>query len=184
MSTEPFGRIVDLGAFLKADLEKLTATEVKEAHIRVARQLKGEVIADAPVRPVVTTIVDGRQGATEQSVKPFGVIAYRFAYWAETLKATIEFARSISPVLTGAYRPALCARDRGRAQGKEVSCRRACRRKDGGRDAGQVRQFGADLGPFHRLDRSRFRQGAESPLDHPPRRSRDLPQHRLEAALK
>jgi hypothetical protein len=104
MTTQPFGRIVDLGAFLKRDLEQLTAEEVKRAHIRVARQLKAEVIADAPVRPGVTTIVDGRQGATEESVRPFGVIAYRFAYWGETLRATIEFARSISPVLSGLYR--------------------------------------------------------------------------------
>jgi hypothetical protein len=104
MSAEPFGKIVDLGAFLKADLEKLTAAEVKQAHIAVAHQLKAEVIADATVKPRVTTIVDGRSGASEESVKPYGVIAYRFQYWAEVLKETIAFARSISPVLSGLYR--------------------------------------------------------------------------------
>jgi len=104
MTTQPFGRIVELGTFLKADLEKLTAEEVKRAHITVARQLKAEVIADAPVRPGVTTIVDGREGATEEAVRPFGVIAYRFQYWGEIIRATIDFARSISPVLTGLYR--------------------------------------------------------------------------------
>lgn len=107
MTTEPFGKIVDLGAFLKADLDKLTETEVKAAHIRVARQLKAEVIADAPVRPTVTTIVDGRQGATEESVKAFGVIAYRFQYWSEMLIAVKAFAQSIAPVDTGRYRDSM-----------------------------------------------------------------------------
>jgi hypothetical protein len=104
MTTQPFGKIVDLGAWLKTDLEKLTADEVKRAHITVARQLKQEVITDAPVQPAVTTIVDGRQGATEESVRPFGVIAYRFQYWGEILRETMAFARAISPVLSGLYR--------------------------------------------------------------------------------
>ena len=98
MTTQPFGRIVDLGDFLKADLQKLTSDEVKSLHVTVSRQLKADVIASARPQPEVTTIVDGRAGANEDSVKPFGVIAYRFQYWGEIIKAAIDFARSISPV--------------------------------------------------------------------------------------
>lgn len=104
MTKQPFGEIVGLGDFLMADLKAFTETELKRAHVTVAHFLRDEVIADAKVHPTVTTIVDGRTGATEESVKPFGVIAYRFQYWTEILRATVEFAQSISPVQSGLYR--------------------------------------------------------------------------------
>lgn len=104
MTTQPFGRIVDLGDWLKQDLQKLTTDEVKALHIKVARELKNDVLATARPQPDVTTIVDGRVGAAEEAVRPFGVIAYRFQYWGEILRAAIEFARSISPVDTGRYK--------------------------------------------------------------------------------
>lgn len=104
MTTQPFADIVDLGAFLRQDLDKLTKQEVRQLHIDTARRLKADVIADSGMEPRVTTLVDGRRDASEDQVKPFGIIAYRFQYWSVFLRAGVEFARSISPVLSGLYR--------------------------------------------------------------------------------
>lgn len=114
MTTQPFGKIVDLGDFLQTDLQRLTAAEVKALHVRVSKQLRDDVVASARPQPDVTTIVDGRVGTAEETVKPFGVIAYRFQYWGEILKAAIEFAKSISPVDTGRYRDSWFALADGR----------------------------------------------------------------------
>ena len=97
-------RIIDLGAELKRDLREFTETEIRSLHARVAREARDEVLSASAPRPSFTTIVDGRTGATEDSVKPLGEIRYRFQYWGEILRAGLDFATQLSPVLTGAYR--------------------------------------------------------------------------------
>lgn len=104
MSTHPFEDIINLGDFLKQDLDKLGKEEVRRLHIDTAKMLKAEVISDSGMEPAVTTIVDGRRDATEDQVKPFGIIAYQFQYWGEFLRTAVDFARSISPVDTGLFR--------------------------------------------------------------------------------
>jgi hypothetical protein len=96
-------QVVNLSDFLKQDLEKLTRDELPKIHAQVARQLKGEVISRSPGAKV-TTIVDGRRGASEDQVKPFGVIVYRFAYWADVANWAIAKLQELSPVDTGVYR--------------------------------------------------------------------------------
>lgn len=58
--------------------------------------------------PAVTQIVDGRQGAPLESVKPGGTIVFLFAVGAPLLAAAfdlaIETAMRLSPVLTGRFR--------------------------------------------------------------------------------
>lgn len=58
--------------------------------------------------PTFETIVDGRRGATVESVRQGGTIVYLFAVGATTLERavddTINLLHELSPVLTGAYR--------------------------------------------------------------------------------
>jgi hypothetical protein len=96
-------QVVNLADFLRQDLEKLTREDLPRIHAQVARQLKGEVLAQSPGAKV-STIVDGRRGASEDQVKPFGVIVYRFAYWADAANWAIEQLQNLSPVDTGIYR--------------------------------------------------------------------------------
>lgn len=103
MTTEPFRKIVDLGDFLQRDLKEFTETELTRIHAEVAREQKREVVEASRVEPSVETFVDGRRGAPEDTVKPFGVISYTFQYWTEIIRAAMEFAAMESPVLTGLY---------------------------------------------------------------------------------
>lgn len=97
-------KLIDLGDVLRRDLKEITETELTRLHAEVARQAKQEVIDEAGMEPGVETYVDGRRGASEDSVRPFGMIAYHFTYWDEVARFALETAEQLSPSLSGAYR--------------------------------------------------------------------------------
>jgi hypothetical protein len=98
-----FMQVVNLADFLKQDLQKLVREDVPKIHAQIARQLKAEAVAQSPGSKV-STIVDGRRDASEDQVKPFGVIVYRFAYWRDVATWAIGELQKLSPTDSGIYR--------------------------------------------------------------------------------
>ncbi len=78
--------------------------EVQRLHARIAREGLAKHLAGRSDKPNVTRIVDGRIGASEDSVKPFGVIRYEF----DNLRAAAIFAmaqiQDHAPELEGIYK--------------------------------------------------------------------------------
>ena len=72
-------------------------------HAEVAREARAELEARQGIYPTMT-VVDGRQGATEEQVKPFGVIEYRFNPAGDVIDATYAALLERAPVKTGRYR--------------------------------------------------------------------------------
>jgi len=103
-AVRPFQDIVSLGDFLMADITGFTETELVRAHVTVARHLRDEVISDQGEPSEETILVDGRPAASEEGVKPFGVIAYRWQYWREIVEWALKELQDRSPVDSGEYR--------------------------------------------------------------------------------
>ena len=84
-------------------IARVKPPEVQKIHTAIARKGLAEHLAKRTDNPRVTRIVDGRIGASEDSVKPYGVIRYEF----DTMKAAAIFAmeqiQALVPVLTGRY---------------------------------------------------------------------------------
>lgn len=95
-----FERIIDLS------VASVTPPELQKLHARVARQVLAEHLATLPTRPPVKTIVDGRIGASEDSVKAYGRIRYEFGFLQEIAPLALDHARKVSPVDSGRYRDA------------------------------------------------------------------------------
>jgi hypothetical protein len=72
-------------------------------HAQVAREARAEVEARQGRYPTMT-VVDGRQGAAEEQVKPFGVIEYHFNPAGDVIDATYQALLERAPVKTGRYR--------------------------------------------------------------------------------
>lgn len=78
--------------------------EVQRLHARIAREGLAKHLAGRPDRPNVTRIVDGRIGASEDSVKPYGVIRYEFDNLRTAALFAMEQLQALVPVLTGRYK--------------------------------------------------------------------------------
>jgi hypothetical protein len=115
-----FLRIIGLEQFTGQNLQLLGPEDVKALHIQVAKDVKAEAMEETGVSPAeVLTIVDGRQGAAEETVKPYGVIAYRFGSIAEVAIAIRDELISRSPTRSGRYRSSWFAIIRGEPVGWE-----------------------------------------------------------------
>lgn len=76
--------------------------EFEKFHAQVARQARDEWLAKMQVKPVIRTFVDGREGASEDTVMPYGIIRYEFlrlqqiAVWAyqEAVRLSEKFEKS------------------------------------------------------------------------------------------
>jgi len=104
VTRQPFAEIVGLGDFLMTDLKRFSEVEVKAAHISVSRHLRDQVIGEQGEPSEETILIDGRVASSEDGVKPFGVIAYRWQYWEEIVRWALEELQDRSPVDSGAYR--------------------------------------------------------------------------------
>jgi hypothetical protein len=82
------------GKFSREQLPRITARVARE---KLAEQL---AVAPAPYR----TFVDGIEGAALESVRPGGIILFRFARIGPVIDWIWNEILSLSPVLTGRYR--------------------------------------------------------------------------------
>lgn len=89
---------------IRLAIAKAKPPEVQKLHAEIARKGLAEHLASRTDHPRVTRIVDGRIGASEDSVRPYGVIRYEL----DNLKAAAIFARDqlreLSPERTGRYK--------------------------------------------------------------------------------
>lgn len=97
---QAFERVIDLA------VASVTPPELQKLHARVARQALAEHLGTLPTKPPVKTIVDGRIGAGEDSVKAYGRIRYEFGFLQEIAPFALAHARKVSPVDSGRYRDA------------------------------------------------------------------------------
>lgn len=70
---------------------------------RFAREARDDLIARGDAAPSYTTIVDGRAGAVEESVRPEGAIVYRFSALGLAASFALTFCIARSPVRSGRY---------------------------------------------------------------------------------
>lgn len=86
-------------------LDQLKPPDIQRTHAAVARQVLADHLSGLQgARPGITTVVDGRRGASEDSVKPYGVIRYEFSYFREIAAWALEQASALSPVDSGRYK--------------------------------------------------------------------------------
>ncbi len=69
-----------------------------------ARTERDAMISRGEASPIYRTLVDGRDGAPEESIKPGGAIIYRFNTLGQAAIFGLSFARERSPVLSGTYK--------------------------------------------------------------------------------
>lgn len=91
---------------IRLRLEQFSPEAAKRQHIAIARAGLGAFLAAQSARPGVTIETDGHAAASEEQVRPFGVITYRFQRMREIVAFALGYARSISPVDSGRYRDA------------------------------------------------------------------------------
>ncbi len=98
MAQKPFARVIELM------LDKYGPEAARAKHIAIAKEGIANFIARQEIKPEVTLVVDGRPAASEEAVKPFGIIEYRLARPQEVAAFALKEARRISPVRSGRYR--------------------------------------------------------------------------------
>jgi hypothetical protein len=89
---------------IRLNLAKFSPEAAKQKHIEIARDALAAFMARQSVKPGVQIFTDGQPAANENSVKPFGIITYRFLRLREICAFAITQAQALSPVDTGRYR--------------------------------------------------------------------------------
>jgi hypothetical protein len=85
-------------------IARVKSPEVQRLHARIAREGLAKHLASRDDKPNVTRIVDGRVGASEDTVKPYGVIRYEFDNLRSAALFAMEQIQALVPVLTGRYK--------------------------------------------------------------------------------
>ncbi len=79
--------------------------QARSAHLaQGARQILADMIASGEGSRHHKRIVDGVADASEDTVKPEGLIVYRFSHWATVCQFAISFLTARAPERTGRYR--------------------------------------------------------------------------------
>jgi hypothetical protein len=91
---------------VRLHMDNMTGPAARKYHIRRARAGLAEFMARQTVKPMVRLEVDGRPAASEDAVKPFGLIVYYFDRMREIVSFALRELERLSPVLSGAYRKA------------------------------------------------------------------------------
>lgn len=91
---------------IRLQLDKFGPEAARRKHIEIARKGLNQFLSGQAMRPDVLIETDGHSSASEDEVKPFGVITYRFFRMKEVVLFALAEARRISPVETGKYRDA------------------------------------------------------------------------------
>jgi hypothetical protein len=94
ISTSPFARVI------KLQLDRYGPVEAKRRHIEAARAGLGAYLGTQTPKPAVRLEVDGHAATSEDQVKPFGIIIYRFQRMHEVVPYALMKAREFSPVGT------------------------------------------------------------------------------------
>ncbi len=69
-----------------------------------ARAERDSLIGSGQASPIYRTLVDGRDNAPEESIKPGGAIIYRFNTLGQAAIYSLAFARERSPAISGTYK--------------------------------------------------------------------------------
>lgn len=69
----------------------------------IARQTRNDLIASGRASPIYSTTVDGREGAVEETVRPNGVIVYRFSSLPDIIAFLLGFLVAGSARESGAF---------------------------------------------------------------------------------
>jgi len=100
-------RLGSLGKELELVVKDFTGPAAVQAFADFSRRARDEVINDqrskSGVAPHVTTAVNGRVGASEETVKLPGPIVYTFDYGAEVAAYLLEFLQARAPKDSGYY---------------------------------------------------------------------------------
>lgn len=91
-------------AFRVAAQQTVEAT--RKLVVTTAKRKNAEIMARDPRPATFTRYVDGHEGAPEESVKPGGVIVYRYPRVELVVQYAMEMLFKFSPVLSGEYRNA------------------------------------------------------------------------------
>jgi hypothetical protein len=89
---------------IRLSLEQFSPEEAKRQHIAIARSVLAEYLTTSGTSPDVSIETDGHKASSEESVKPFGVIVYRFTYMQEITAYALALARELSPVDSGRFK--------------------------------------------------------------------------------
>ncbi|MGE4044464.1 MAG: hypothetical protein AB7F35_06400 [Acetobacteraceae bacterium] len=89
---------------IRLQLVKYSPEEARRRHIALARRGLAEFMARQTVKPMVSLEVDHHQAASEDQVRPFGVIVYRFSRMREVVSFALRECERLSPALSGRYR--------------------------------------------------------------------------------
>ena len=85
-------------------MARFSPQEAKRRHIAIARAGLADFMGRQPVRPMVRIETDNRPATSEEQVKPFGLIVYRFDRMREVASFALREAEEASPVLSGRYK--------------------------------------------------------------------------------
>lgn len=88
---------------IRLQMARFAPAEVRKRHIAVARAGRAEFMARQTLKPQVRLEVDHHPATSEEQVKPFGLIVYRFDRMREIVKFALSEAARISPVDSGRY---------------------------------------------------------------------------------
>ena len=78
--------------------------QVRANHVAAARAILDRTIAERPVKPSVTQVVDGKLGAALETVNVPGVILFRLGVLEEVIGFALKSAFDLSPRRSGRYR--------------------------------------------------------------------------------
>lgn len=92
---------------IRLQLDKFGPEAARKKHIEIARQGFAALMARQQTKPDVTLVVDGHAASSETSVKPFGVIIYRFSRIREVGRFVWSEWRNQAPVESGEYRDSI-----------------------------------------------------------------------------
>lgn len=80
------------------NLHRFGPEAAKRKHIEIARKGLAEFMSRQEHKPAYRIEVDGRAATSEQQVKPYGVIVYRFLRLGQVGRFALATARELSPV--------------------------------------------------------------------------------------
>lgn len=89
---------------IRLQLEKYGPEAAKRKHIEVARKGLSDFLRRQNPKPGYEIETDGRPATNEESVKPFGVITYRFRRMREIAEFCLAEAIRLSPEKSGKYK--------------------------------------------------------------------------------
>ena len=84
-------------------LDRFGPEQARLAHIAIARQGLAAFLATQEQEPLYQIETDGHASASEDSVRPFGIIGYLIQRLPEIGRYAIVTAREISPDANGRY---------------------------------------------------------------------------------